>query len=60
MGRKVFEMILRRKAEMKFERIDFDFEKYESLDIIAASTGEDPTLPTEPTQNTDPYGEDKW
>ena len=45
---------------MKFEKIVLELEKYESLDIIAASTGEDPTLPTDPTQNTDPFANDKW
>lgn len=60
MGRKVFKMILRSKAEMKFEKIDFDFEKYEALDIIAAST-EEPTVPTtDPQLGTDPYEGDKW
>ena len=45
---------------MKFEKIILELEKYESLDIIAASTGEDPTQPTDPTQNTDPFANDKW
>lgn len=46
---------------MKFEKIDFDFEKYEALDIIAASPNPaDPTSPTEITQNTDPFQNDKW
>ena len=47
---------------MKFQKIVLELEKYESLDIIAASTGrEEPTEGTTvATQNTDPYGEDKW
>ena len=45
---------------MKFEKIILELEKYEPLDIIAASTGEDPTQPTDPTQNTDPFANDKW
>ena len=46
---------------MKFQKIVLELTKYESLDIIAASTGEVPTEgTTQPTQNTDPYGEDKW
>ena len=45
---------------MKFEKIILELEKYESLDIIAASTGEDPTQPTDPTHNTDPFEADKW
>lgn len=46
---------------MKFEKIILEFEKYESLDIIAASPDPaDPTTPTEPTANTDPYEADKW
>ena len=46
---------------MKFERIDLELNKYESLDIIAASPNpSDPTTPTEVTQNTDPFENDKW
>ena len=46
---------------MKFEKIILELEKYESLDIIAASTGEDPTQPTtDPQLGTDPYVNDKW
>ena len=48
---------------MKFETIKIEFEKYESLDIIAASPEEDVTnpsvQPTEPTKY-DPYENDKW
>lgn len=45
---------------MKFEKIVLELEKYESLDIIAASQPTDPTQGTDPTQNTDPYEADKW
>ena len=46
---------------MKFEKITLELTKYESLDIIAASPDlTDPTTPTEPTANTDPYEADKW
>ena len=47
---------------MKFEKIVLELEKYESLDIIAASTGgEEPTEGTTiATQNTDPFEADKW
>ena len=45
---------------MKFEKLVLDLEQYESLDIIAASPNDPTQAPTEPTQNTDPYGEDKW
>ena len=45
---------------MKFEKIVLELEKYESLDIIAASP-EDPTEGTTVvTQNTDPFEADKW
>ena len=48
---------------MKFETIKIEFEKYESLDIIASSPTEEPTEPTnpvEPTTKYDPYENDKW
>ncbi len=46
---------------MKFEKIILELEKYESLDIIAASTGKtDPTQGTEATTKYDPYENDKW
>lgn len=46
---------------MKFEKIVLEFEKYQTLDIIAASQPTDPTEgTTEPTANTDPYEADKW
>ncbi len=44
---------------MIFEKIVLESEKYESLDIIAASQG-DPTQGTEATTNYDPYEDDKW
>ena len=45
---------------MKFEQIVLELEKYQSLDIIAAST-EDPNQPTtDPQLGTDPYANDKW
>ena len=45
---------------MKFQKIVLEFEKYEALDIIAASTN-DPTQPTtDPQLGTDPYEADKW
>ena len=45
---------------MKFKKIVLELEKYESLDIIAAST-DDPTQPiTDPQLGTDPYEADKW
>ena len=43
---------------MKFEKIVLELEKYQSLDIIAASTEEQPT--TDPQLGTDPYANDKW
>ncbi len=46
---------------MKFEKISLKLEKYESLDIIAASQGvTDPTQGTEATTKNDPYENDKW
>lgn len=45
---------------MKYRIPEIELEKYESLDIISASTIEDPTNPVETTQNTDPYEADKW
>ena len=46
---------------MKFEKIELTLEKYESLDIIATSPEEEPTVaPTEPTTKYDPYADDKW
>ena len=47
---------------MRFEQIILELEKYQSLDIIAASP--DPEGPTEPTTDpllgTAPYANDKW
>ncbi len=47
---------------MKFVKISLEFEKYESLDIIASSPEDttDPTTPVEPTTKYDPYENDKW
>ena len=47
---------------MKFEKISLEFEKYDSLDIIAASQEvENPTeAPTTIPQGTDPFQSDKW
>lgn len=47
---------------MKFEKIVLELEKYESLDIIAASLDPaDPTVPTtDPKLGTDPFENDKW
>lgn len=47
---------------MKYQRIDLELEKYQSVDIISASQEvEDPTVaPTEPTTKYDPYENDKW
>ena len=45
---------------MKFEKLSLELEKYESLDIIAASP-ENPEQPTtDPQLGTDPYANDKW
>lgn len=45
---------------MKFEKVILELQKCKSLDIIAASP-ENPTQdPTEVTQNTDPFENDKW
>ena len=45
---------------MKFEKIILELEKYETLDIIAASP-ENPEQPTtDPQLGTDPYVNDKW
>ena len=47
---------------MKFEKISLELEEYESLDIISASQGENPTEPVQPETTTkyDPYENDKW
>ena len=45
---------------MKFERIALEMEKYESLDIIAASQEEPTTGAPEATTKYDPYESDKW
>ena len=47
---------------MKFETIKIEFERYESLDIIASSPEEVPTEPVQPETTTkyDPYENDKW
>lgn len=44
---------------MKYQRIDLELEKYQSVDIIAASQ-EQTTQGTEAITKNDPYGEDKW
>ena len=45
---------------MKFEKIILELEKYESLDIIAASIDEPEQPTTDPQLGTDPYEADKW
>ena len=46
---------------MKFESVKIEFEKYESLDIIASSPEEGTTVsPIEPSKSNDPYENDKW
>lgn len=45
---------------MKYETLEIKFEKYEVLDIIAASPMDPTQGSTEPTANTDPYEADKW
>lgn len=47
---------------MRFEKIVLELEKYQSLDIIAASPDQEgPTEPTtDPQKGTDPYANDKW
>ena len=45
---------------MKFEKQVIEFERYESLDIIASSPEEPTEAPTEATTKHDPYGNDKW
>ena len=46
---------------MKFEKLVVEFEKYESLDIIASSLEEETTVsPIEPSIKNDPYENDKW
>ena len=46
---------------MKFETVKIEFEKYESLDIIASSLEEETTVsPIEPSIKNDPYENDKW
>ena len=45
---------------MKFESVKIEFEKYESLDIIAASFEEPTQAPTETITKYDPYESDKW
>ena len=49
---------------MKFEKIEIEFEKFLSVDVIASSSdeGEIPTTgnPIDPTINNDPYENDKW
>ena len=46
---------------MKFEKIKIEFEKYESLDIIASSLEEETTVsPIDPSKSNDPYENDKW
>ena len=40
---------------MKFETVKIEFEKYESLDIIASSLEEETTVsPIEPSKSNDP------
>ena len=47
---------------MKFQKIVLELEKYQSLDIIASSPGQEgPTEPTtDPQLGTDPFQNDKW
>ncbi len=45
---------------MKFQKIILELEKYESLDIIAASQENPTQAPTEATTKHDPYENDKW
>ena len=47
---------------MKFQKIELELTKYESLDIIAASQeAQEPTqAPTTIPQGTDPFESDKW
>ncbi len=45
---------------MKFQKIVLELEKYESLDIIAASQETPTQAPTEATTKYDPYENDKW
>ncbi len=46
---------------MKFETVKIEYEKYESLDIIASSFEEETTVsPIEPSKSNDPYENDKW
>ncbi len=46
---------------MKFETVKIEFEKYETLDIIATSFEEETTVsPIEPSIKNDPYENDKW
>ena len=45
---------------MKFEKALIKLEKYESLDIIAASQEEPTTGAPEATTKYDPYESDKW
>ena len=45
---------------MKFEKQVIEFERYESLDIIASSPEEPTEAPTEATTKHDPYQNDKW
>ena len=46
---------------MKFETVKIEFEKHESLDIIATSFEEGTTVnPIDPTIKNDPYENDKW
>ena len=46
---------------MKFESVKIEFEKYETLDIIATSFEEETTVsPIEPSIKNDPYENDKW
>ncbi len=45
---------------MKFEKIELEFSKYETLDIIASSPEDTTDAPTEPTTQHDPYAADKW
>ena len=45
---------------MKFEKIELTLDRYETLDIIAASPEEPTEAPTEATTKYDPYENDKW
>ena len=51
-----------RAKNMKYQKLDLELEKYQSVDIISASQEvENPTeAPTTIPQGTDPFQSDKW